>query len=291
VIAILGSQGQVGSALKLELKRQGRAFCEFSRDEVDLSYPKTVIKALDQASPSAVINAAAYTAVDLAQQEEELAFRINADAPGLIATWCAKRGLPFVHYSTDYVFSGQGTKPWLEEDPTGPLSIYGKSKLAGEEAVTKAGARSLIFRTSWVYDATGANFLNTMLRLGGEKTDLRVVSDQVGAPTFAGHLADATFQAFDQAERQTTFPTGIYHACNTGETNWNEFAREIFHEARQRGIPLRVKSVMEIATSEYPTPAKRPLNSRLNTTKLFETFGVRLPDWRQGLKTCMEQKK
>jgi dTDP-4-dehydrorhamnose reductase len=289
-IAILGAQGQVGRALALELKRQGRFVYAFSQEQADLTSPKAVVQLLGHANPSAVINAAAYTAVDQAEREEEQAFRINAEAPGTIAQWCARRGIPFVHYSTDYVFSGEGSKPWREDDPKGPLSVYGRSKLAGEEAVTKAGGSSLILRTSWVYDADGKNFLNTMLKLGAEREEFRVVADQVGAPTFAGHLATATLEALDRAAAMKVFPSGVYHACAAGETNWREFAQSIFEEAHRRELALKVKVVTPILTAEYPTPAKRPLNSRLDMHRLFEVFDVKLPEWQVGLKACMAEK-
>jgi dTDP-4-dehydrorhamnose reductase len=245
-IAILGANGQVGRALVEQL---GAHVCiPLTRLVADLARPTSVVAALRHYQPQAVINAAAYTQVDQAEKEESVAATINAEAPRLIAQWCAGAGVPMIHYSTDYVFSGEGETPWREDDRTGPLSAYGRSKLAGERAIVEAGGRHLIFRTSWVYDETGKNFLRTMLRLGAERETLRVVADQFGAPTYAGHLANATIEALGNALKSTQFPSGIYHLANRGETTWHGFATAIFVAARERGRQLAVTRVEPIET-------------------------------------------
>jgi dTDP-4-dehydrorhamnose reductase len=265
MIIVLGAKGQVGNDLVELLSLKNVEVRGFSREEADLTHIDDLVAKLTVLKPTAVINAAAYTAVDLAEKEPDKAFQINGVAPGALARWCASRDIPFVHYSTDYVFSGIGDRPWTETDPTGPLSVYGQSKLAGEEAILAAGGKSLILRTSWVYSAYGKNFLNTMLRLAAEKDELRIVNDQ--------------------------FAAGIFHVCNLGETTWYEFAREIFTLARSLGNELRVQKITPIRTDEYPTPAKRPLNSRLSSLRLLDTFAIELPEWRVALKECMESRK
>lgn len=287
-IVILGSKGQVGKALLDLLKEHAIGL---DRSQANLENPEAIIPLLNQIQPSSIINAAAYTAVDLAEQNQALAMKINGDAPGVLARWCADHQIPFVHYSTDYVFSGEGDRPWKEKDPVSPLSSYGKSKLEGEKQIAAAGGKYLIFRTSWVYDAFGKNFVNTILRLGREKEALRIVSDQIGAPTYAPHLAKATIEALRVALEINQFPSGVFHLCNSGETTWHEFALAIFELARSKKMPLQIKKVEPILTSEYPTPATRPLNSRLNLNQIYHVLGVSLPDWKIGLKECMEHIK
>jgi dTDP-4-dehydrorhamnose reductase len=266
----------------------GQPEADFSRPD---SLSTLLDKAFEQRRFEAVINAAAYTAVDLAESEEPRAHLINAESPGAIARWCAEHELPLVHYSTDYVFSGQGERPWREDDPVAPLGAYGRTKLAGEQAIMNTQCRAVIFRTSWVYDAYGKNFVRTMLKLGAERETLKVVSDQHGAPTYAPSLARATLQTLNQALEKPHFPTGIYHLCNSGETTWHEFATRIFEQARILGMPLKVKSVEAIPSSAYPTPAHRPLNSRLDQSKIAEVFGIRMPDWHEGLADCIKELK
>lgn len=287
---VLGSTGQVGKAL---LKILGENALGLSRAQVDFSNPSEVVSALDRISvefhPEVVINAAAYTQVDLAEKEIDLAEKVNALTPTELAKWCRKKEIPFVHYSTDYVFSGVGKTSWKEEDPVGPLSVYGKTKLQGEKGIAEHGKDWLIFRTSWVYDAEGKNFLKTMLRLGADREELRVVQDQWGAPTYATHLAKATVEILEKLAKFQDFPRGIYHLCNAGETNWHGFASAIFDQARKKGISLRVQKVTPILTSEYPTPAKRPENSRLSTSKVEKTFGIAIPSWQSGLEQCIKE--
>lgn len=286
-IAVLGANGQVGRALAAQL---GERAIPLTRAEADLAHPEKLAAILDLHDPDAVINAAAYTAVDKAEEEPKLAHTINADAPQVLAAWCAAKGKPFVHYSTDYVFDGSGEHPWVETDPTAPLNEYGRSKRAGEVAVEEAGGEHLIFRTSWVYDAHGKNFLNTMLRVGAEREELKVVADQHGAPCYAPHLAEASIAALDAAHGMEAFHSGIYHMANAGEVTWHGFAEAIFAEARKAGMPLAVKNVLPIDTSAYPTPAHRPHNSRLNAGKLHNVFGISLPHWQDGLKQAIREK-
>jgi dTDP-4-dehydrorhamnose reductase len=292
-VLITGCKGQVGRALTQLLGDQA---IPVDRTRVDLSRPDQLLEALNSFSttPVAVINAAAYTQVDRAESEKELAEAINGRSPGILAQWCASHGIPLIHYSTDYVFSGEGDTPWRETDPTSPLNAYGASKLKGEELISKLGKKWLIFRTSWVYDATGHNFLRTMLRLGSEREELKVVGDQFGAPTYAPHLARATLQALEKtlSISSENFPSGVYHLCNTGVTTWHGFAEEIFRQARTRNLPspggLKIQRLLSIKTEDYPTPAKRPGNSRLNTDQAISKLGVRLPEWQQGLSECLD---
>jgi dTDP-4-dehydrorhamnose reductase len=287
-IAVLGSSGQIGRAL---MRLLGNRAVGFARPEADLSRMDSVLSLLEKTRPSAVINAAAYTQVDRAESEKEIAFQANGVAPGLLAEWAKNARIPFVHFSTDYVFSGSGTKPWVETDEVGPLSVYGKTKLEGERQVAQHGDRFLIFRTSWVYDSTGKNFLNTMLRLGGEKESLNVVDDQMGAPSFAGDLAAATVRALDAAVTAPIFPSGIYHMTNAGETSWYGFANKIFEKARELGLKeLKIQNVQPIPAASYPTPATRPSNSRLNNAKLKTVFDIKLRAWEEALAECMSEK-
>lgn len=299
-ILILGSGGQVGSALTGYLGKQAIAV-DFP--EIDLSKPETLASALDelckglsaQEQPRAVINAAAYTQVDRAETETSLSEAINGDSPGVLASWCRARRIPLIHYSTDYVYNGRGETPWREADPTGPTNAYGHAKLRGDQNIASQSGSFLIFRTSWVYDAVGKNFLKTMLRLGMEREELKVVSDQYGAPTYAPHLAQATLRALSNAwatEAKTgSFPSGVYHLCNTGVTTWHGFAARIFEQCRALALPfhseLKVQRVLPLRTEDYPTPASRPHNSRMNTDKAEQFLGVRLPSWEVGLTDCL----
>lgn len=286
-VAVLGANGQVGRAWVAQL---GERAIALTRDEVNLADPATLAAALDALQPDVVVNASAYTAVDKAETEAELAYTINTESPGVIARWCAAQDIPFVHYSTDYVFNGAGEKPWQETNEPAPLGVYGASKLAGERAVEEAGGKYLIVRSSWLYDALGKNFLNTMLQLGAEREELRVVADQVGAPTFVPDLAAISLQALEKAVSMTQFPSGLYHLTHTGSTSWHGFAEAIFARAREYGVKLAVQQVEAIPSSAYPTPAARPLNSRLNCSKFHTVFGLVLPKWEQGLAQAMEVK-
>lgn len=284
---IFGAGGQVGSALKNIL---GDRAIALTREEADFTKPELLEALISTINPLAIINASAYTQVDKAEEEETIAYAVNATAPEVLARISAKAGIPFVHYSTDYVFSGDKEGTWTEEDPTTPLNAYGRTKLAGEEKISACGGKWLIFRTSWVYDASGRNFLNTMLRLGAEREALKVVGDQHGAPTYAPALAKATIDALKHASALADFPSGIYHLGGSGTTTWHGFAEAIFAAARKKGAALKIHTVDAIPGSAYPTPATRPANSQLNCNKAKRLLNVSLPDWQESLNECMELK-
>ncbi|MEN5366825.1 dTDP-4-dehydrorhamnose reductase [Stenotrophomonas sp. TWI273] len=288
-ILLLGANGQLGQELRRALAPLGTivattrsgALPDGSACEVaDFDQPASLTALLDRVRPALVVNAAAYTAVDRAEDDREAAFRANAEAPGVLAHWCAQAGVPLVHYSTDYVFDGQGTRPYREDDATAPLGVYGASKLAGEQAIRAAGGRHLIFRTAWVYASHSANFLRTMLRVGAERDVLRVVADQIGTPTPAALIADVTAQALQHDGALS----GTWHLTAKGETSWHGFAEAIFADAVATGVLPRAPIVEAISTAEYPTPAKRPAYSHLDVAKLEQDFGVSLPSWQEGLK-------
>lgn len=293
-ILLLGANGQLGQELQRALAPLG-AIVATTRSGVlpdgsacevaDFDQPGSLTALLDRLRPSVVVNAAAYTAVDRAEEDRDAAFRANAEAPGVLARWCAQAGVPLVHYSTDYVFDGQGTRPYREDDATAPLGVYGASKLAGEDAIRAAGGRHLIFRTAWVYASHSANFLRTMLRVGAERDVLRVVADQIGTPTPAALIADVTAQALQHGGGLS----GTWHLTAKGETSWHGFAEAIFAEAVAAGILPRAPNVEAITTAQYPTPAKRPAYSRLNVTKLEQDFGVLLPMWHVGLERVIAE--
>ncbi len=282
-VLILGAGGQLGAELARQFTDSRADAWEvraMGRAEVDFTDLDAVRQAVRGFAPTVTINAAAYTAVDRAEAERDLAFTVNAAAPGALAEEMTRLGGWLLHYSTDYVFNGSGELPWRETDTTGPLNVYGASKLAGELAIAASGAKHLIFRTSWVYAAEGRNFLHTMLRLGRERERLTIVSDQIGAPTTAEALAAATLSVVEQVVDGREPEPGLYHLACAGETSWAGFAEAIFaaFAARQRP-PV----VAPIPTEEYPTPAQRPRNSRLSCDKFAGEFGERLPDWRAAL--------
>jgi dTDP-4-dehydrorhamnose reductase len=289
---ILGKGGQLSSALTEQL---GARAITIGFPELDFMDPDFITKLdilLAGRKLEAVINTIAYTQVDKAEGEGRAeAFRINGEAPGILARWCKKHNVPLMHFSTDYVFAGEGTTPHKETEAPMPLNVYGESKLAGERAVMAVLlGQHCIFRTSWLYDAQGRNFFNTMLKLMREKESLNVVCDQIGAPTYAPDLAAAIVKLLDVPE----FPSGIYHLAASGETSWHGFAQAIFTLARSaksgQKSPILCQHVNPILTSEYPMPAKRPLNSRLDCSKVSQMFAVTMPDWRQGLTRCFEKK-
>ena len=292
-ILLLGCDGQVGWELQRSLQPLGEVLAlDFqSRDHAaDFSKPDALAATIAAVKPDLIVNAAAHTAVDKAESEPDLAQAINADAPGVLARSAAARGAWLVHYSTDYVFDGSGDQPRREDAPTGPLSVYGRTKLDGENQIRASGCRHLILRTSWVYAARGGNFAKTMLRLAASKSELNVIDDQVGAPTGAELLADLTALMARAAQAQPEL-AGTYHAVAAGATSWHGYARLVIETARARGVPLTLPAdaLRAIPTSAYPTPAPRPLNSRLDTRKLRERFGVHLPDWESGVRRLLDE--
>jgi dTDP-4-dehydrorhamnose reductase len=286
-ILLLGKNGQVGWELQRSLAALGelialdRHSTELCGDLADLAGMADTVR---QVRPDVIVNAAAHTAVDKAESEPDLARTLNAFAPGVLAQEAAKLNALLVHYSTDYVFDGSGDSPWAESDTPAPLNVYGKTKLEGERAIRSSGAMHLIFRTSWVYAARGGNFAKTMLRLAQERERLTVIDDQFGAPTGADLLADVTAHAVRQVLQRPT-DAGVYHLVASGETSWNGYAKYVLAQAEraQAAIKLVAKEVIAVPTSDFPTPAARPLNSRLDTAKLQSTFGLRLPHWQQGV--------
>lgn len=277
-LLIFGRTGQVAR----ELARLVPEARFLGRAEADLTDPAACAALIRHARPAAVINAAAYTAVDRAEAEVEVARLVNAEAPGAMARACAQLGIPFVHVSTDYVFDGSGEAPRAEDAPTGPLGVYGRTKLEGERAIAAAGGQWAVMRTSWVFSAHGANFVKTMRRLGAERDRLTIVSDQVGGPTPAGDIA-AALLAMAQAMAADPAKGGIYHFAGAPDVSWAGFAREIF--ARSGLSP----EVVDIPTSAYPTPARRPLNSRLDCAAIARDFGIPHPDWRAGLDRVIKE--
>jgi dTDP-4-dehydrorhamnose reductase len=283
-ILITGVTGQVGSALMRTLHPYGE-LVPADRTVLDLAQPKGLAARLDALQPDAIINPAAYTAVDRAEDERDLAFVVNCESPGVIARWAADRQTPLIHFSTDYVYDGSGTRPWREDDHSGPLSVYGASKLAGEQAIHAAGGARLIVRTSWVYAAEGTNFLRTIARLAGEREELRIVADQIGAPTSATWIAEAISQIFER--NRSGLGVGVAfervgHTLNmtaAGETSWHGFATAIVNGLKRRGVPLKARSVVPIETKDYPTKAMRPKNSRLDLSRLNELFGTGPESW------------
>jgi len=287
-LLVTGAAGQVGWELGRSLAPLGEVIA-LSREQCDLSKPQNLPGIVASAKPDVVINAAAYTAVDRAEQEEALATQINGEAVGVLAEATRGLGALFLHYSTDYVFDGTKGSPYTEDDHPHPINAYGRSKLAGERAVAQCGGRYLILRTSWVYAARGRNFLRTVLRLAGERDELRMVDDQVGAPTWARDIADATAAIIGRVrDADDAFAPGIFNLTASGATSWCGFARAILDEAEKRPGLLRQRPRLQpIASADYPVPAARPMNSRLSGTQLRESFGIALPDWRQSLSQCM----
>ena len=284
-ILVTGVSGQVGAALVARFDRED--VISANRSLIDLAQPNNIAAVLQQLHPAIVVNAAAYTAVDQAETELELARVVNSVAPGVIARWASAKGVPLIHFSTDYVFDGHGQAPWGEDDATGPLSVYGRTKLDGEHAVQVALGPFLVVRTSWVYAATGKNFLCTIARLARERKQLRIVADQIGAPTSAALIADCVQKMLNgdvQSFRdRCALSNGIVHLTASGETSWHGFACAIVDGLRKRGVNLTVGEVVPIKTEDYPTPAKRPLNSRLDLTRLCQVFKIAPARWLDAL--------
>ncbi|WP_417420364.1 dTDP-4-dehydrorhamnose reductase [Halomonas sp.] len=291
-IFITGGNGQVGFELQRQFALFGNVLAP-SRQELDLTNAKAVDTYLAKHQPALILNAAAYTAVDKAESEPEQARRLNAELPAQLAQYAAQQDITLVHYSSDYVYPGNGETPWQEDSPTGPLSIYGQTKLEGDNAITESGANHLIFRTSWVYAARGNNFMKTMLRLGREREALSIVNDQIGAPTPARLIAQVTALAFTPHTSHLLphLTCGIYHLAPQGETSWHGFACEIFKQASEANEQLAITTdnTVGIPTIEYPTPAKRPLNSRMSLAKLEAALGVTLPHWQSQLALTLKE--
>lgn len=290
-ILVLGSQGQVGWELARSLLPLGQVTA-LGRDEANLADPDGLRQAVRAYAPDLIVNAAAYTAVDKAETDEPLAMAVNGIAPGILAEEAKRHKALLIHYSTDYVFDGMSSRPYLETDPTNPQSAYGRSKLAGEEAIAAAGCDYLILRTSWVYGARGHNFMRTVLRLARERESLRIVADQTGAPTWSRWIADATAHIARPAlGRQPVreFNSGTYHLACADQTTWHGFANAIVDEYRKLypDSELAVKLIEPIATADYPLPAKRPANSRLDGGKLSVDYAITSPHWRHALQLCM----
>ena len=281
-ILLLGKSGQVGNALmplltRLAQSTEAGALVALGRADVDLSDAAALAQAVQQVQPALIVNAAAHTAVDRAETEPDIAFAINARAPGVLAQQAANLNALLVHYSTDYVFDGSQQTPYRESDPTHPLGVYGQSKLAGEQAVQASGCRHLLLRTSWVYDNTGRNFLTTMLRLAKQHGKLRVVGDQHGSPTSAAMIAETSLRLIRSMLNQPAMEGGLYHLTAQGQTTWHGFAQAIMRKAAL-DVPIEA-----ITTADYPTPARRPAYSVLDCSKLQSEFNYRLPDWQQAL--------
>lgn len=291
-ILLSGKNGQVGWELQRSLAPLGELIALDRNGSADLAGDLTnldgIRRTIQTVKPDIIVNAAAYTAVDQAEKDTDAAFHLNARAPGVMAREAASLGCCFVHYSTDYVFDGSGETPWREEAPTNPVNRCGLTKTEGEMAVQESDCRYLIFRTSWVYGAHGNNFIKTMLSLMTAREELKVVSDQIGAPAGAELIADVTAHALCRAKDRPEI-AGIYNLALAGETSWHEFAIFIATQARQCGLSLKLKNIISIPTSEYPTPARRPLNSRLDTRNLRRAFGLHLPNWQQGVSRVIQE--
>ena len=301
---LLGANGQLGRSFVKDgrlagmgrlstASRDGHRFDGSAIEAVDLSSPDTLYPVLEKLRPDFIVNAAAYTAVDQAEQEEELATRINSDAVGILGHWARQHGALVVHFSTDYVFDGTATTPYRTFNPTGPLGAYRRSKLAGEQALAASGADYLVFRTAWVYSAHGRNFLRTMLRLGGERDVLEVVSDQHGTPTSTDVIVEGTLAALETwmsaGSESKRGLCGVHHLVTSGSTTWHGFAEAIFAEAHERGLITRMPEVHAIDTRQFPTAARRPAWSVLDNRDMVEHFGYRPPDWREALGPVMDR--
>jgi dTDP-4-dehydrorhamnose reductase len=288
-ILVTGVTGQVGSALRSRLAGFGTIIAA-DRATLDLTKPGEIAERLDALAPDVIVNPAAHTAVDRAEDERELAFLVNAEAPRRLGRWAADHGVPLLHFSTDYVFDGTGSNPWKETDATGPLSVYGGSKLAGESAIREIGGPHLIARTSWVYAPAGGNFLRTIVRLAKEREELRVVADQVGAPTSAAIISDAVAALFERPEGLKWLfarTDGLVHLAASDTTSFHGFATAIVDGLRAHGMPLKVARVIPITTADYPTKAHRPLNSRLDLSRLSGALGISTPSWSEGLNAAL----
>lgn len=285
-ILLTGGNGQVGWELRRSLSLLGELHV-FDREQLDLANPDQIRQRVREAKPNLIVNAAAYTAVDRAESERDHAMAVNGVAPGILAEEAKTLNAALLHYSTDYVFDGSGDRPWRENDRAQPINVYGESKLAGEEAIRAVGVPHLILRTSWVYGVNGDNFVKTILRVGAAREEMKIVDDQVGAPTSARVIADGTALIIARMGSdlygEMKCDGGTYHFCCGGETSWYGYAAEIVELARQSEIPLALKTLFPVPTTEYPTPAQRPLNSRMDCTRLSNQFGIHPPAWQVAL--------
>jgi dTDP-4-dehydrorhamnose reductase len=285
-VLISGQHGQVSRELQRRLGGVGELIV-LGRDQLDLAQPEQIRQQVQKIRPDLIINAAAHTAVDLAESEPETAFAINAVAPGIFAEEALMLGIPLIHYSTDYVFDGKKVGPYNEDDTPNPLGVYGKSKLAGERAIIDVQGKHLILRTSWVYSTYGRNFLLTMQRLLQERPEVRIVADQIGAPTWAGTIANSTLALVERWQTGEAVTWGTYHLTAQGKTSWFGFAQAIGEALRQQGKPCA--NLLPIPSSDYPTPAARPLNSCLDCSRLQREWGVKQPDWHSALRECLAE--
>ncbi len=290
-ILVTGAQGQVGSELIRQCKEQRLQMCAAGRCDMDITSENAVSLYFDSHNPDLVINAAAYTAVDKAEDEPALAFAVNRDGPALLAAECAQRHIPLLHISTDYVFDGTKSGAYDEKDQPDPQGVYGKSKLEGERAVERMLEEYIILRVAWVFGATGGNFVRTMLRLGGEREELDVVADQRGGPTWAGDIASVLLSIVEHYHKGKAIQWGTYHYTGEPVTTWYDFARDIFDAAILEGMLEKTPRINAITTAEYPTPAVRPKNSELDCHKIERELGTRQPDWRFGLKSVLKDWK
>ncbi len=291
-ILMTGSNGQVGFELARTLLPLGEVVA-LNREQADLTNLEKLRATIQHIQPDVIVNAAAYTAVDKAETERETAFLINEKAVAVLAEEAKKLNALLIHYSTDYVFDGTKDKPYNEDDATNPLNVYGESKLAGEQAIQQSGADFLILRTTWVFASRGQNFVKSILRLAAEREELNIVADQIGAPTSARFIAETNAHILRQTQQERgakTFESGIYNLTNLGETSWHGFAEKIVELAKQQNIELKNRIINPIPTSAYPTPAKRPLNSRLSTQKLTQHFNLTMPSWETVLELCLAEK-
>ncbi len=291
-ILVTGAKGQVGWELTRTLLPLGDVIA-VDRSQADLSDLDGLRRLMQAQQPDVIVNAAAYTAVDKAETEPDLAFLVNGEAPGVLAEEAKKNGALLIHYSTDYVFDGSKDSVYTEQDSTNPLNVYGASKLAGEQAIQAAEADHLILRTTWVYTARGHNFLKSILRLAAEREELKIVADQIGAPTWARLIAETTAHVVRQSlleRQQGQFNSGIYNLTSSGETSWHGFAQAIVEYARQQGNQnLKTRNIHPIPTTDYPLPATRPANSRLSVAKLEQHFGLQMPNWETAMRLCMQE--
>ncbi len=291
-IILLGGTGQVGHELKHGLSMLGKVIAP-TRAQLDLANIQAVNQFLEANQPNLIVNAAAWTAVDAAEEHPQAAHALNAALPKILSDYTAQRGIWLIHYSTDYVYPGTGDRPWVEGDTTAPLSTYGKTKLAGDQAIIDSGSAYLIFRTSWVYSTRGNNFMNTMLRLGLERDKLQIVGDQMGAPTPARFIAEVTLLALHGNHAKPRLQSGIYHLAPRGETSWYEFACHIFKQAGDLGLKLAIKpeGIKNIPTKDWSSPAERPLNSRLSLQHIEQALGIEMPHWQSQLTLTLADHK